>query len=122
VAKLIRRLLPAVIPLATGWVGLALSFSDRSPGESMLERSAWILLAQTLGGAVVGLALPKRWYLGALGAWGSLLWIAIRPQAIFERQPVQFPEDLIHPAWVPHVAVLLAMVGAYVAARSRAGR
>lgn len=116
---LIRGTLLALIPLGTGWFGFALSFSDRAPGESILVRSALILGTQMLGGAVVGFLMPRHWYASVLAAWGSLFWVALRPTAVFEAPAIQFPEDQIHPPWVPLGAVLLAIALGYVASRIR---
>lgn len=117
--KVARGVVLVLVPLVTGWCGFALSFSDRPPWESMLERSALILGTQMLGGIVIGLLSPRRWYLCVLAAWGSLFWFAREPTAIFDTATVEFPQDLIHPPWVPLAAVVLATSAGYVASRFR---
>jgi hypothetical protein len=85
----------------------------------MLERSALLVGMQMLGGAVVGGLLPRHWYVSAAAAWGSLFWFALRPTAILEPPAARFPEDQIHPSWVPLVALLLTAASGYIAARVR---
>jgi hypothetical protein len=116
---LIKGVLLVLIPLGSGWFGFALSFSDRGPGESMLERSALILGMQMFGGAVVGFLLPRHWYVSVAAAWGSLFWVVLRPTAVLEAPAIQFPEDRIHPPWVPFAALLLTIALGYVASRVR---
>jgi len=120
--KVARAVVLVVVPLVTGWCGFALSFSDRPPWESALERSAMILGTQMLGGIVIGLLAPRRWYLCVLAAWGSLFWFALEPTAVFNTATVEFPQDLIHPPWVPTAAVVLTTAAGYVAACFRMTR
>ena len=120
--KVARGVALVLVPLVTGWCGFALSFSDRPPGESALERSALILGTQVLGGMVIGLLSPRCWYLCVLAAWGSLFWFALEPTAVFDTATVEFPQDLIHPPWVPTAAVVLTTAAGYVASRFRNAR
>jgi hypothetical protein len=120
--KVARIVFLVQVPLVTGWCGFAFSFSDRSPGQGMLERSVLILGTQMLGGIIIGLLSPQRWYLCILAAWGSLFWFALKPTAVFDTAIVKFSQDLIHPPWVPPSAVLLTAVAGYVASRVRITR
>jgi hypothetical protein len=59
--------------LATGAYGFVGVFSDRSPGESAVFRMASLALVSVVGAGLVGMLLPRRWYLAVLTAWGPML-------------------------------------------------
>ena len=61
------------IALATGLIGLWCVFTDLGPSESMAGRISILVLAYLVGAGLVGVLLPRRWYVASVAAWGPVL-------------------------------------------------
>jgi hypothetical protein len=88
-AALVRGAGVTLVIVATGAFGLGGLFSDRSPGESLALRLALLALVQLLGAALVGLLVPRWWWLALFTAWGPVLlggvglYVKLRHQTAF---------------------------------------
>ena len=88
---LVRGAAATLVILATGGFGLVGLFSDVPPGASVVLRLLLLTLVQVLGAALVGLLLPRLWFVALLTAWGPVLlgavglYVKLRHETAFPR-------------------------------------
>ncbi|MCA1608240.1 MAG: hypothetical protein LC730_02135, partial [Acidobacteria bacterium] len=86
--KLVSTIL---IALALGVFGLALGFSDLSPGESWADRFLVGTVFFLIGGAAIGFLNKDYWQVSALLGWGGvMLGLLFIPHAFKEHGTAVF--------------------------------
>ena len=68
-----RTLVVTSVVLVTGFLSLAQIFSDLGPQETQVSRILVTWLTLIFGAVLIGLIVPRRWYLAVLSAWGPFL-------------------------------------------------
>ena len=114
-----RTILVTAVVLVTGFLGLAQVFSDLGPRETGMQRILSTLLTCIIGSLLIGLIVPKRWYLAVLNAWGPLLLagggllVAIRMGRVTEVLSGLLPILVV----MPGTSLLSALAGALMRQR-----
>src|SRR5436309_6428654 len=70
-----RTLVVTSVVLVTGFLSLAQIFSDLGPQETQVSRILVSWLTLIFRAVLIGLIMPRCWYLAVLTAWGPFLLV-----------------------------------------------
>ena len=120
-AGVVRWLAAATVIFFVGLVGFMAAFIDVSAGEILSLRITVVALLFFLGSAVVGLLLPRRWYLATLTAWGPLLVGGVSLYVKLTNDEVRVSTKLLLASLVviPVLALLCGLAGRWFILRRR---